>query len=130
MDPARVQFLVRPDAWAAWLALMGAAGPEALALAGAEYGDDRLVAAYVLETVCADARRRAAQLATEAGPAVKSFEVPGDYKEEYFAAVPVPLSADADQWCSRAATLRTQANTRPVTRTRSVVYQPEYDGGP
>lgn len=130
MDAARVRFLVRPTGWTAWEALMGDAGAQALDLAGAEYGDDRLVAAYVLETVCADARRKAAQAAVEAGPQTKSFEVPGDYKEEYFAPVTSADVATADEWCNRAAVLRAEAvGNRIVQRQRSVVYQPEQDRG-
>lgn len=100
---ARVRFLVREDAWAAWEASSPPA--DALDMALSEYSDLRLVAVYVLEAVCSAARQSAAL--TSAGQ-TKSYEVVGEWREEYFAPVAVPQTVSADDWCRRAAELRAQ----------------------
>lgn len=125
MDVARVKFYVRADGWAAWEALNLPA--DTLDTAYIEYKDERLVAAYLLEAVCADLRRQAREARQEAaaaqaaaGEQTKSYEVVGEWKEEYF---PPGSSAEESQadlldkeaavYCSRAATLRRDAGTRP-----------------
>lgn len=104
---ARVKFLARESAWAAWLALEPEEEPRALKLdmALAEYGDLRLVAAYVLETVCEKARTDAAA-AAEGVEQVKRYRAEGDYEEEYFAPGDSADVVQAGLWCSRAAELR------------------------
>lgn len=110
-DLARVRFLVRADAWAAWETLNPPA--DALDLAYAEYGDLRLVAAYVLETVCSDARTKAADLTAQ----TKRIKV-GPIELEKAVGNSTKLAAQADDWCARAAALR--AETASATRQTSV----------
>ncbi|KQR40752.1 hypothetical protein [Deinococcus sp. Leaf326] len=104
---ARVAFLARDSAWAAWLALEPEEEKRSLKLdmALAEYGDLRLVAAYVLETVCEQARTGAAA-AAEGVEQVKRFRAEGDYEEEYFAPSTPADVVQAGLWCDRAAELR------------------------
>ncbi|WP_303100728.1 hypothetical protein [Deinococcus sp.] len=103
---ARVRFLVRADAWAEWEKL--GQPPDTLDMALTEYGDLRLVAAYVLETVCADLRRQNAAAAEALGGQTKSYEAVGEWKEEFFAPGESSLSVTADLFCSRADALRQQ----------------------
>ena len=101
---ARVRFLVRDDAWAEWEKL--GQPPDVLDMALTEYRDLRLVAAYVLETVCAALRRKDAEDAEAAGGKTKSYEAVGDWKEEFFAPGKSALLTDADNYCARAEGLR------------------------
>ena len=104
---ARLRFLVRPDAWAAWEALVPeAARAETLALALAEYGDLRLVAAYVLDSVADKAIEDAGAAAEAAGQVVKRFKAGAEYEEEYFAPGASGLTVTAQGWAARAAQLR------------------------
>lgn len=103
---ARVAFLVREPAWAAWLLEPAQEKRDLqLDLALAEYGDLRLVAAHVLETVCEQARKDAAA-AAEGAEKVKRFRAEGEYEEEYFAPGDSADVVQAGLWCSRAAELR------------------------
>lgn len=104
---ARVKFLARESAWAAWLALEPEEEARDLRLdmALAEYGDLRLVAAYVLESVCERAQTDAAEDA-EGVEQVKRFRAEGDYEEEYFAPSTPADVVQAGLWCDRAAELR------------------------
>ncbi len=125
MDAAslnRVRFLVRADAWAAWEALLPSPPADALDMALAEYGDLRLVAAYVLETVCGDARTRDAQAEETTGERTKSYEAVGEWKEEFFAPGESADSVQAGLWCSRAAQLRgdVEAERRAARSAQSV----------
>lgn len=118
-DFARVQFLVQPDAYSAWEVLMpDPAGTASLDVALAEYGDVRLVAAYVLERVCQDARLKA----TEVTAQVKRIKV-GPIELEKVVKEGNDLSVKADQWCARAAALRRQVDeeVRAARRNRSVI---------
>ena len=137
MDEARLRFYVRADAWAAWEAL-GLDG-ETLTIAYAESKDEKLVAAFVLETVCADLKRQAREMREQAAvqasdvQQTKSYEVVGDWKEEYFQpaqsadeARAAALEAEAKGYCIRAAQLRREATRRTVLSGRaSVVVLPE-----
>lgn len=130
MDAAtltRVKFYAGTDGWEAWQALGQPASSLDVALA--EYGDARLVAAWVLDQVCADARKQAVQAEVAAGPQVKAFKVVGQYEEEYFAPVTSTTATQADAWCRKAAELRAEVEraTRTTRRSRSVVYRPEGD---
>lgn len=103
---ARVRFLVREDAWAAWEKL---GQPDSvLDMALTEYRDLRLVAAYVLETVCADLRHKDAEAAAVAGGQTKSYEAVGEWKEEFFAPATSADSVAAEDYCRRAAALCAQ----------------------
>lgn len=113
MDAARIRFLVRPDAWAAWEALKLPDGT--LEAAYAEYGDERLVAAYVLETVCSDTRQKAAREAVAVGQQTKSYEAAGEWKEEFFSPAVPAESVAADIWCRRAAELRAEVDAEQRT---------------
>lgn len=109
MDAAalsRVRFLVRPDAWAVWDAL--GMPPETLDMAQAEYGDLRLVATYVLETVCGVMRQSAAENAADG--LTKSYEVVGEWKEEFFGPPESAESLNAADWCARAQMLRDEVS--------------------
>ena len=116
---ARVRFLVREDAWTEWTRLHPPAAPTPeqpapapgaalLDMALAEYRDLRLVAAYVLETVCGDLRRQDAAAAEGLGGKTKSYEAVGEWKEEFFAPGKSALLTDADHYCTRAEGLRQQ----------------------
>lgn len=71
----RVKFLAQNDAWTAWESLLPDGERTAnLDQALAVHGDLRLVAAYVLDRVAAQARERAAQ-AVEDGAAVSAVKV-------------------------------------------------------
>lgn len=105
---ARVKFLVGDDAWAAWLRLEPDTAQQGVKLdmAAAEYGDLRLVAAYVLDRVAAKATQDAAEAAAEGGEQVKRYRAEGDYEEEYFAPAPSVDTVAAGLWGARATGLR------------------------
>ncbi len=130
MDAAalnRVKFLAGDDAYAYWQAKGGTSSRLDTALA--EYGDLRLVAAYVLETACQAARLKAAEAASLAGPQVKRLKIDGELEREFFAPGTPALVEQADAWCRQAAALRAEVARPPrPTRPRSVVYRPEVDG--
>lgn len=100
-DLKRLRVLVTPAAWAAHEAL-DAAEKVDLELAFEVYGDVRLVAADILETVCLKARGAALT-----APGKKRLKV-GKIEIEK-AATGSASSADADAWCALAARLRDQA---------------------
>lgn len=100
-DLKRLRVLVTPAAWAAHEALDPAEKVDA-ELAFEVYGDVRLVAADILETVCLKARGAALT-----APGKKRLKV-GKIEIEK-AATGSASSADADAWCALAARLRDQA---------------------
>lgn len=100
-DLKRLRVLVTPAAWAAHEALDAAEKVDA-GLAFEVYGDVRLVAADILETVCLKARGAALT-----APGKKRLKV-GKIEIEK-AATGSASSADADAWCALAARLRDQA---------------------
>lgn len=123
----RVKFLTGDDAYASWESKGGT--PERLDVALAEYGDLRLVAAYVLETACQAARLKAAEDASLARPQVKRLKIDGELEREYFAPGTPAGVQQGDAWCRQAAALRAEVARPPrPTRPRSVVYRPEVDG--
>ena len=100
-DLKRLRVLVTPAAWAAHEAL-DAAEKVDLELAFEVYGDVRLVAADILETVCLKARGAALT-----APGKKRLKV-GKIEIEK-AATGSASTANADAWCALAARLRDQA---------------------
>lgn len=122
----RVKFLAGDAAYVVWQDNGGTASRLDEALA--EYGDLRLVAAYVLEQACASARLQATQAAVQAGPQVKRLKIDGEIEQEFFAPVTPATVQQADAWCQQAAALRAEvARATRTARSRSVVYQPEVD---
>lgn len=119
MDAARVEFLVREDAWAAWIQLKGDKSAHLLEQAAVEYKDDRLVAAYVLETVCEQKRLDDAAAAEAGGGQTKSYEAVGEWKEEFFAPSASADLVTADSWCARAAQLQQQVEKEQAAKRRS-----------
>lgn len=119
MDAARVEFLVREDAWAAWTQLKGDKSTSLLEQAWAEYKDDRLVAAYVLETVCQQKHLDDATAAEEGGGQTKSYEAVGEWKEEFFAPSASVDAVTANTWCARAAQLQQQVVKEQAAQRRN-----------
>ncbi|CAM4238066.1 hypothetical protein [Deinococcus marmoris] len=101
---ARVRFHVRPDAWTAWLLLVPEPADQTAQLDQAldVEGDLRGVAAYLLETVCAQAHFQAAT-APAAATQIKVGKIELKRAQGSSAA-----AVQGDDWCSRAATLRGQ----------------------
>lgn len=101
-DLARVRFYVRPDAWTAWLLLVPVPADQTAQLdeALAVERDLRGVAAYLLETVCTQARTQAAT----APAAAKRIKV-GKIELERAQGGNV-ATVQGDDWCARAASLR------------------------
>lgn len=102
----RVKFLAGDDAYALWESKGGT--PERLDVALAEYGDLRLVAAYVLDTACQAARLKAAEDASLAGPQVKRLKIDGELEREFFAPGTPAGVQQGDAWCGAAERLRTE----------------------
>lgn len=104
-DMERVRFLLRPDGEAALETYADAQGFSATGLltrALGEYGDARLAAAYVLESLCA--YQRALPPETPGGD-VTSIKI-GSIEIKKAAPAPSPSAVTADGFCDRAATLR------------------------
>ncbi|MVN88772.1 hypothetical protein GO986_18700 [Deinococcus sp. HMF7620] len=102
----RVRFFVQDDAWTAWEELLSDSERTiALEQALAAYRDLRLVAAYVLERVAAQARHDAAQ-ATEVGAAVSAFKVGKIEAKLDGAAAGEEDRVLAATWLARARTLQ------------------------
>lgn len=99
-DLKRVQFLVRPAAWAYHQGLPEGQRAD-LDLALAEFGDVRLVAGYVLDVACEAARKAAAQASVGQLKRLKD----GSSELEYFQGSS-DLAADAEGWCALAQALR------------------------
>lgn len=102
-DPlARLKYLVGYQLWPKWEALPFR--EEALAQAQAENDDPRLVAAYILEQICEDAREKAAAASGRA----KRIKA-GPLEVELNSNAGASLGATADLACARAAALRKEA---------------------
>ncbi|MCY1703640.1 hypothetical protein [Deinococcus sp. SL84] len=104
-DPlARLKYLVGYQLWPKWEALPFC--EEALAQAQAENDDPRLVAAYILEQICEDARTHSAS-AEQGG--VKRVRV-GEIDIHLADPARNVAEATAAAACARAAELRQQAS--------------------
>lgn len=104
LDMEALEVLVGAAAWTAHQALP----PEQqvkVDVAWRVYGDVRLVAADVLETVCQEARRTAA-----GGPQTVKRMKDGTEEMEFFAGTSASAE-DASAWCQRAADLRKAAES-------------------
>lgn len=101
----RVRLLVRPDGWAA----VEAAQPDEAQRQAlfdallAEYTDDRLVAAYLLELACQHLREQASQASASA----KRVKV-GPIEIERTQTLPA-AAVQADSLCAHAAALRRES---------------------
>lgn len=102
---ADVAFYAQPAAWTYHEETLDDELKVNLDLAFARLGDLRLVAAYLLDVVCGDARRRAAELAAQ----IKRVKV-GSIELEKTTSAVNGLTAQADAWCAQATSLRAQVS--------------------
>lgn len=120
---ARVRFFTREDAWEAWLLLVPVEADQKamLNLALTVEGSAQGVAAYLLETVCTQARTQAA-----AAPAATKRIKVGKIELER-AAGDSAAAVQGDDWCARASRLRLQLaqQARQAQRGRSMTLDVE-----
>lgn len=117
-DQDVLRHYVREDAWEAVQAMYPATDiltaeevfAAAVATALTVEGNLKGVAAYLLETLCAKLQADDAA-SPDSGQVTKSYEVVGEWKEEFFAGQSAELKL-AGVYCARAADLRSSRRAR------------------